>query len=540
VAENDNNLKELQRLRTFLNPAIKGKVTNAILESLATGSGYMVDQIEAVNEQLYIATASGQYLDQRLADYNLTRPAAVGLSDDVFREIGINVINSKQIRYLIEQLLLAMFGEEAANSTSSSTEFEPYNLDDGDMLIVGFDGQPSSTVIFNSSQFTNISSASALEVADAITRGLRSQGKSGSAFAKDDGAGGYVVLLSDTTGPSSSVTVLGGRAQNILKFEAIRPTTAGPSTTWTVSQISGGSLRYTWTAGANPSIGKVRENDYVNIYGTSFNTANQGTYTVTTVKSGTVGNAYFELDNPNGIVEVVVQGTVDSILFFNPFVSNMSTKQRFAAAYQTQTNILNIFIPATTKVVRRSRVGSAHLHELNLPSTPDTYGPYVYDLSQPFVISSAAGTTASTALDSDSGRVISVTDSSQFPDSPGNIILGYGTSHQEGPIPYLARPSNTSLLLNPSYTIINNHPIGTDVALISQLGPVVIAKDGSDYPFFVTDIVSGRTYAEDLINAIVATGITTVITIVYPGDIGLGKWGTQYSEKTYIWGPDPQ
>ncbi len=530
----DSQSREYKRLREFLNPAIKGSKVDAVLDALSQSSGYLIDQIEAVNEQLYISTASERYLDQRLADYNLVRPANVGLSDDVYREIGIDVINKKQVRELIESLLLAMFGDESTNSTSRSSTVEPYNLDDGDTLTVQFDGQEPSTITFLTSQFSSISSASAQEVADAITRELRRQGKTGRAFAKDDGLGAYVVLISDTAGPSSSVTVLGGKAQNVLKFDKIRPTTAGASTVWTISQVSGGSLRFTWTNGANPTIGKVRAGDYVNIYGTAFNAANRGTFTITTVKSGTVGNAYFEINNPNGVSESTNQGTVDAILFFSPVTSTISSKRRYAAIFQSTPGLLEIFIPATTKVVRRERKGASHVHESG-PSGPDDVGPYVYDPTQPFTISSTQ-TTTPTQVDPDTGRVLPAVDSSTFPDKQGLLILGYGTSHQEGPIPYLARPSGTSILLNPSYRIKNIHPAGTDIALIAVNGPVTPSKSGEDYPAYITDIVAGRVYAEDLINTVAATGINVVITVLYPGDEGLGKWNTESSEKTYIWG----
>jgi hypothetical protein len=35
---------------------------------------------------------------------------------------------------------------------------------------------------------------------------------------------------------------------------------------------------------------------------------------------------------------------------------------------------------------------------------------------------------------------------------------------------------------------------------------------------------------------VAATGINIVFTILYPSDIGLGKWGTQYSENPAVWG----
>ncbi len=64
-----------------------------------------------------------------------------------------------------------------------------------------------------------------------------------------------------------------------------------------------------------------------------------------------------------------------------------------------------------------------------------------------------------------------------------------------------------------------------------------VAKDGSDFPFYITDIVAGRLYAEELINTVAATGINLLITIIYPGSEGLGKWGTTSDEKVDIWGP---
>jgi hypothetical protein len=673
----DSN-EQYKRLRQYLAPSIKGKNTEAVLTALATPAAYLINSVESVHDQLYIASAVDRYLDQRLADYNLVRPPKVGLSDDVFRGIGIDVVNRKQIRDLLNNLLSTIFGEELTQATSKSAKFEPYDLDDGDTILIKFDGGQTLSVTFESSQFANINLATAQEVADAITRSIRAQGKSGRAFSRDDGSGGYVVLISDTIGPSSSVAVFGGRAQNELVFDKPRPTSTGASTQWTITPVSGGGLRFTWSGGGNPSIGKIRLNDYVNIYGGGFNVNNQGTYTITNFKGGAVNSAFFEVENPNGVSEIATQGVDSATLFFQPFRHTINTKTRYAAIYQEEARLLEIFIPATTKVVRRDRKGAAHMHgEANIvteaynpglnevtdvtvpakaaisdgqyfllasaqntilyyayfdttggnlvdpaipgrtgirvnissavtatdvavllanilngqndfgsakPATPtvrianknvgastnisngnvpglvvalvqngvntsttttsvpnpdegfpDTQGPYMYDTTQPFVVSDV-GSLSTIALNPDSGRIIPVVNANAFPDEQGFLILGLGTSHQEGPIPYLARPSSTSILLNPSYRIRNDHPIGTDVALVAQTGPVVISREGSDYPFYLTDVVAGRIYAEELIKEVSATGINVVITILFPSDEGLGKWGTEYSEKTIIWG----
>jgi len=323
-----------------------------------------------------------------------------------------------------------------------------------------------------------------------------------------------------------------------------------------------------------------------------------------------------------------VQGSANAVLFYNPVRKTISSRLSYAAVYQSQGKLLQIFLPAATKVIRRGRIGASHLHDPprgsfqfdsntiagdqfsitstvtlvagidfsisgnaqatavsladainNIPGLdatvgvnsvsvfngslsntltmtfigtgsivasgpegdplslePDQEGPYIYDLSQPFTVSNV-GTILNQNLDGSMSRVITVEDSSLFPDEQGNIMLGYGTQKQEGPIPYISRPSSTTLLISPAYIVKKLHLDGTDVSLVAQKAPVNISRDGLDYPFYITDVVSGRIYAQDLINSVAATGINIVFTVLYPGDIGLAKWGTQYSEISYIWGP---
>lgn len=622
--------QEYKRLRSYLNPYLKGPTVEAILTALASGaSAPLIENVRAVNDQLYIATAKGRYLDEVLAAHGITRPPAVGLSDDVFRQIGIEVKNRKQVRDLINNLLNAIFGDEFVRASNQARAYEPYNLQDGDTLIINFDDSVTVPIEFNTAEFASIAAATAQEVADAITKTLRNLGYKGTAIAKDDGNGPYVLILSDTIGPASSVTILGGRAQNELKFDSAVPAGGNMSTQWTLSLQPGGIIRFTWSGGANPQLGKVSEGNYVNIYGGGFSaSSNEGSYTIVDAVGGPVNVSYFEVENPLGTSGIVVQGTDDAILFYNPVRKTLNSRLSYAAVYQASARMLQIFLPAATKVIRRGREGAAHLHDdpyvsytllsqpnpgdlFNISNTailnagadfvigatidetvenmrdaanaisstvlafanknvlnvfqkdlaitmvgtytgaasitgsgplgdiaslqPNQAGPYMYDTSQPFTVSHI-GTVLAQDLDGTMPRVIQVADSSQFPDEQGNIIFGYGTQDQEGPVPYIARPSNNTLLISPAYNIKKTHPNGTDVALVAAKAAPEVSRDGLDYPFYITDVVSGRIYAQDLINEVAASGINIVFTILYPNDIGLGKWGTPYSENPTIWG----
>ncbi len=527
-------ITEYNRLRQYLNPTIQGPNTTKILESIAAGTVGLVNNVEAVNDSLYIVTAQERYLDALMAERNIVRPDNVGLADDVFRQIGIQVVNRKQIRDLIHKILEIMYGYEYTRATSASTILEPYALQNGDNFIMQFDDGEQVEITFTSGQFVNITAATAQEVADAITKEISRLGRTGSGVKLDDGSGGYVTLVSDTIGPASSIKVLGGKAQNKFRFSSIRPTSGVAATQWTVSQSPNGNMRMTWSAGPNPSIGKVKVNDYINVYGSGFNTVNKGTFTVSNVQSGLVGSSYVEFDNPNGVNEIVLQGTTEGVLFFYPERKTLINNLQFACGYQTEKGIFEVFLPACTKVIRRYREGSAHLQNAGA-SIVDQYGPYIFDITKKYVIGSAECNTTQ-VVDNSTGVIIAVDDSTNFPDVQGNVIFGFGTALEEGPIPYISRPSTNSLMISPSYRFLNSHAIGTNISIVSQNSAVIPNVSGLDYQFYCTDIVSGRIYCQDTIESIAATGITFVFNILYPNDVGLGKAGTVNSEKTYVWG----
>ena len=634
--------QEYKRLRSYLNPMFKGPKVDAVLNALATNSAYLVNNIQAVNDSLYVATAQGEYLDLVLSNYGIVRDPTIGLSDDVFRTIGIQVKNRKQVRDLINKILDAIFGDQFVKTTSNSQNFEPYALQDGDTLMINFDGTGTHTVTFSTSQFTSIAAATAQEVANAISIGLSNLGVSGSAILNNDGNGNYVQLISSTIGASSSITVYGGRAQNVLLFPSTVPTAGNFSTQWTISQQPGGNLRYTWSGGADPGLGDVEAGQYVNIYGGGFTSSNnEGTYTIVSAQGGAINSSYFEIYSPTGVPGIIVQGTDSAVQFFAPIRENILSKSYYAAVYQTEANILQIFVPATTQVIQRTRIGSAHLHgiseapqtqlifeaasnfnasgagsyylindlgnayqyyvwfnfgsntdpaipaytpiEVNVssgdsantvaqkaynaivaaiptltlsistniitlisetvstvadngPSQATTLGPYIYDTSQGFTIGGAS-TTLTSAVNGETGQIINVASSVGFPNTTGYLIINYGCEDQEGPIPYIAAPSSGTLLISPAYFIQQAHAAGASVLLVADKSPIVLPTDGSAYQPYLTDTASGRVYAQNLIDTVVAAGVTVVYTILYPNDIGLGRWGTPFSEVAYVYGP---
>ena len=56
------------------------------------------------------------------------------------------------------------------------------------------------------------------------------------------------------------------------------------------------------------------------------------------------------------------------------------------------------------------------------------------------------------------------------------------------------------------------------------------------YGAYLTDVAEARRNCEEVIRNSTAGGMTLNFNVLYPNDFGLGGFGTQYSEKSYVWG----
>lgn len=101
-----------------------------------------------------------------------------------------------------------------------------YDLDDGQTLLVSFDGGEVQTVVFSAADFADIDAATPAEAAAALNVAI----VGGRALV----AGQAVLLQTDTAGPGGSVYVSGGTANAALAF----PTEPAPGTTELV-QVGG-------------------------------------------------------------------------------------------------------------------------------------------------------------------------------------------------------------------------------------------------------------------------------------------------------------
>lgn len=384
-------MNKYKDLRQYLSNFLTGPNIDAILNSLGDEMQRQEDLSVAVHDQLTISTASGVYLDKRLSEVGITRPPELGMDDLAFRQMGIQVNATKQVTEVVHTVLSTFYGDETVRASAISNISGPYVLEDGDDLIFALEDGQVHVLTVKEADFQNISDAQTEEVVDIITRYIRENGYNGYAqtYLDIDTEEKYVKIFGGARGPFSFVQILGGKLQNKLEFPEVRGTDLPLNTTvWEITRNAGSRHRFRWVSGPQPLLDKVIPGDSVMIYGGQFVTAGiEGTFPITTVRptqpAPAVNAGYFEIElagfneltsslpdanpPPNTITDTysitLTQASFDDLKFFLPKKNTSYSQLRYALAWEPA-DLLRIYMPATTKVVRRDLEGSGHLHLL--------------------------------------------------------------------------------------------------------------------------------------------------------------------------------
>jgi hypothetical protein len=215
-------------LRKHFNPALKGSNWDSIIAGLGAGDEINVENAKLAFDQLFLASARGVYLDRRAADQGVRRPPAIAMPDDLFRELAIISKTSRLTQEAILETLEVFYGSEAVRAAITTAVPENYLLEDLDDLQLRVDERDDITIVFRRREFGRIGEARAYEVAAAISRQLREAGSRAFAVShRDENGLQRIRIFSGRLGISSSIRVLGGKAQPRLLFTsgASQPTT---------------------------------------------------------------------------------------------------------------------------------------------------------------------------------------------------------------------------------------------------------------------------------------------------------------------------
>jgi hypothetical protein len=195
------------------------------------------------------------------------------------------------------------------------------------------------------------------------------------------------------------------------------------------------------------------------------------------------------------------------------------------AVYNIRPNELFIEIPATVPALRRTLKGSHHFHAnatLEPAVPPDNgiwAGSFFYNPTgsvETLTVSRQRCNTQQTISKGSVSISVAVDDNSSFLLPSGEVILGFGTNLQEGPIKYRGIPNKNTVLLDPAYVFKNDHAIGTTINVISQNKPYVPRTNGQDLAIYLTSPSGAREVVQGIIASLAAEGIIVKFQVLAP------------------------
>jgi hypothetical protein len=359
-AENDDAESVL---RKHLNPALKGRGWNALIAAIATGEQKNWDNARSAFDQLFKISANGVYLERKAADDGVQKPPDIGMPDDLFRQYAINTTNGKLVESAILDILQVFYGIDSVCAHIDSATAEPFAIRDGYTLSVLLDEQDLVEVVFDDDDFDDLLNIRAQEVASAITRAFRVAGSTAFALANVDVQDGTtrVRIYSGALGLGSSVRVIGGSAQNILRFDTYLNLMTLP-VAWNVTpDTTEGTTRFQ-VAGGTADLSQLVAGDYVTVYGTGFLEANRGTFVVLDVYyayPGGVLTQYFDVQLDGVIQAGVIQTSSSDLAFFRPVRKTIYSASRTTVVADLG-DYVTVVLPATSQAVGRGNASAAY------------------------------------------------------------------------------------------------------------------------------------------------------------------------------------
>lgn len=326
----------------------------ALVDALGEQDQNTADLVTEVRKQFFVKTASRPYLDRLAANNKIARPRLVGMDDPSFRQyIPVLSYQPKQVKLIIDQLLDIFFFKESTTAFITSSNFQPFNLNDGWELELSVDEQYDDRIIFQASDFTDINNATANEIVAAINR--QTKYCYATAYYDSITKNTFIRMFTNTVGSKGSLRIVGGRANTALRFNGfISDAGNGINTQWTVTKV-GDETTFTNTGGADPGVDKLQEGDIViiDIPG------NQGSFVITNVD---LVNSSFKFINLFATPGVFTNTSADDVKFLRPqkFVAYLNPRR--AMTWETSPGEITVEMPTSPPVVKRSLQGSAHIN----------------------------------------------------------------------------------------------------------------------------------------------------------------------------------
>jgi len=357
----------MANVKTFLPGNVanaRDKLTQALLTAVTDQDTNMEVFIQACIDQMFLATADGQYLIQLGEQQGFTMPPNSGLDIRAYRVlVPLMVSAPKQVRQTIDQLVAAFYGTDRTQPSVTSVLPEPYNLASGDDITIETESGVINVAI-QANQVSDITNVSAGELA-AVLNTIQNLFTADTVVNRSNNLN-YIRLTSKATGVSAFIRVVGGTMQNVIRLPFLRQTAQTTGTTWLVTKpaVYSDLTTFTWDgAGINPLVYLVQPGDTVSIRGLFDGLQNQsllnGGYHIVDC-----GYDYFVIRNEafDAISTTVTQVSPFSFIFTSSKPARLYDLPEYATSSEHGLNTASVTVPAIPPLARRFLQGSAHLH----------------------------------------------------------------------------------------------------------------------------------------------------------------------------------
>jgi hypothetical protein len=133
-------------------------------------------------------------------------------------------------------------------------------------------------------------------------------------------------------------------------------------------------------------------------------------------------------------------------------------------------------------------------------------GSFFKDTSLPYNVRSLRGILGQNVVAGEIITALTMQEASNIPNEEGYLIFNLSKTNEEAMIKYIGRPNNSTLLLDPVYSFLQDHVIGEPINVL-HVPKVAPDIDGSDYGIYTVGVTAARILAQQIIQSIVASGV---------------------------------
>lgn len=456
-----------------------------LLESHGEEDEKIVQQIDQAKQQIFVITAEKVYLDSLGENVAVFRPLELNLSDEKYRRlIPLLSFYPKQVKSLITKILDVFYHETFSRFNIQTTSLAPFNLSGGECLVfkkendgvVGVtksftaDGNSDGPGTIRVASTSGMYVGQQVSVSDDDTKTFTATviGLTGTVVTTDQDMSGLTLV--------QNPIVFFDTYQYVV-FQASDFETPGSATTSEVAEA-------------------------INVVAKGITAESTSSDTVVSLRTETVGR--------KGEIQVL-GGTANDVLNF-PVVIGRTLRVEVT---EINPNEIVIRIPATIPALRRQLSGCLHYHP-NAVIVPGWPSSYVYNpLFGDYTVKGTSTTLNQSILAGQVYTQLLVIDASSFPNEPGLLMLNFGKNGMEYPVPYIGRPNNSTLLIDPGYVFTNSHSVGESINTMIY-SATVPRQNGGDYPVYTVGIEGARLQVQEIVRSIVATGVVIRWEVDYP------------------------